>query len=112
MTYMDDLPYLTVSLPEDIEKLKLYGDFERAQKVISMRLAKNLPEALRKRLELEKWILKRLPLEYIYTKEEALRQMGETLEGAGEEELEQLRDEGAVEWIYVQGQVRYKNYFL
>ena len=112
MTYMDDLPYLTVSLPEDIEKLKWYGDFERAQKVISMRLAKNLPEALRKRLELEKWILKRLLLEYVYTKEEALRQMGETLEGAGEEELEQLRDEGAVEWIYVQGQVRYKNDFL
>ena len=55
-----DLKYLTVKLPEDIEKLKWYGDFERAQKVIDMRLQKDIPKALRRRLELEKWILKRL----------------------------------------------------
>lgn len=107
-----DLSYLTVSLPEDIEKLKWYGDFERARKVIHMRLEKDLPVALRKRLELEQEILKRLPLKYIYTKEEALRQMQETFKGATEEELEQLRDEGAAEWIFVRGQVRYKDDFM
>ena len=57
------LQYLTVGLPEDIEKLKWYGDFERAERVINMRLEKDIPRALRGRLELEKWILKRLPLE-------------------------------------------------
>lgn len=107
-----DLQYLTVGLPEDIEKLKWYGDFERAEKVIDMRLEKDIPQALRRRLELEKWILRRLPLEYVYTEEEALKQLGEALEGATAEELEQLRDEGAAEWIFVRGQVRYKDDFL
>ena len=81
-----DLQYLTVGLPEDIEKLKWYGDFERAEKVINMRLEKDIPEALRKRLNLEKWILKRMPLEYVYTEEEALKLLQETLEGVTAEE--------------------------
>lgn len=109
---VEDLKYLAVDLPEDIEKLKWYGDFERAQRVIDMRLERDLPEALRKRLELEKWILERLPLEYIYTKEEALEQLRETLHEVTEEELERLRDEGAAEWIFVNGQVRYKDNFV
>ncbi len=107
-----DLKYLTVKLPEDIEKLKWYGDFERAQKVIDMRLQKDIPKALRRRLELEKWILKRLPLEYVYTEEEALKGLSDTLEGVTREEFEQLRDEGAVEWLFVKGQVRYKDDFV
>ncbi len=106
------LQYLTVGLPEDIEKLKWYGDFERAERVINMRLEKDIPRALRGRLELEKWILKRLPLEYIYTEEEALQRFQETFWQATGEELERLRDEGAAQWIFVKGQVRYKDDFV
>ncbi len=112
----NDLRYLTVGLPEDITRLKWYGDLERAKRVIDMRLEKDIPEALRKRLELEKWILDRLPRTYIYTKEQAAKRFREALwtetEHDAEEELEQLRDEGAVEWIFVDGQVRYKDNFL
>ena len=107
-----DLQYLTVGLPEDIEKLKWYGDFERAGRIIDMRLEKDIPTPLRRRLLMEKWVLKRLPLKYIHTEEEALRQLQETLEGVTKEELERLRDEGAAEWIFVQGQVRYKDNFV
>ena len=107
-----DLQYLTVSLPEDIEKLKWYGDFERAKKLIDLRLQKEIPKALRKRLELEKWVLERMPLDYVYTKEEALALMEGALENVTEEELERFRDEGAAEWIFVNGQVRYKDNFL
>ena len=111
MEYLD-LAYLTIDLPEDIKKLKWYGDFERANRVIDMRLEKDIPEPLRKRLELEKWILKRLPITYIYTKEQALRQLQETFQGVTEEELDQLQDEGAIDWIFVNGQVRYKDNFV
>ena len=106
------LQYLTVRLPEDIEKLKWYGDFERAKRVIDMRLEKEIPEALRKRLELERWILKRLPLTYIYTREQALARMQEALRDVTGEELDRLQDEGAVEWIFIKGEVRYKDNFL
>ena len=64
VTY-SDLQYLTVGLPEDIEKLKWYGDFERAERVIDMRLQKDIPKPLRKRLLIEKWVLKRMPV-YLY----------------------------------------------
>ena len=108
----EDLQYLSVSLPEDIQKLKWYGDFDRARKVIDLVLKKDIPKPLRRRLELEKWILRRLPLSYIYTEEEALERLEETLKGATREELERLRDEGGAEWIFVNGQVRYKDNFI
>lgn len=108
----EDIQYLSVPLPEDIEKLKWYGDFDRAQRVIDMRLKKEIPEALRHRLELEKEILQRMPDSYIYSQEEALKLMQAAIHDVTEEELEKLRDEGAVEWIYVQGQVRFKDNFL
>lgn len=103
---------LTVSLPEDIEKLKWYGDFERAERVITMRLEKEIPEPLRRRLELEKWMLKRLPLRYIYDEKQALKELQTTFKGATREELERLQDEGAVDWIFVNGQVRYRDNFV
>ena len=108
----NDLEYLSVPLPEDVKKLKWYGDFERANHVIDMRLAKDIPTALRKRLELEKEILARMPLEYIYSTEEAAARLIDHVNGATAEELEKLRDEGFAEWIYVNGQVRYKDDFL
>ena len=107
-----DWKYLTVGLPEDIEKLKWYGDFERAERVINMRLEKDIPEPLRRRLELEKWVLRRLPLKYVYDKEQALKALQATLTGATKEELERLQDEGAVDWIFVNGQVHYRDNFV
>lgn len=107
-----DLEFLTAELPEDIMKLKWYGDFERAKRVIDLRLTKELPMALRKRLELEKVILERLPVHYIYTTEEATQMMRESIRDFREEELETLREEGAAEWIFIQGEVRYIDTFL
>ena len=107
-----DWKYLTVGLPEDIEKLKWYGDFERAERVINMRLEKDIPEPLRRRLELEKWVLRRLPLKYVYDKEQALKALQATLTGATKEELERLEDEGAVDWIFVNEKVHYRDNFV
>ena len=47
-----DLKYLAVPLPEDVLKLKGYGDLERLNRVIDKKLAKdNLPLSLRRRVE-------------------------------------------------------------
>ena len=107
-----DLTSLAVPLPEDIEKLKWFGDFDRARRVIKLRLEKELPKMLRKRLEMELLILERLPQQYIYSTEEALRLLKDNLEDFTAQEMEALRDEGALEWIYVNGQVRYKDDIL
>ncbi|MDO4326658.1 MAG: transglutaminase-like domain-containing protein [bacterium] len=107
-----DLAYLTVPLPEDIMKLKWYGDFERAERVIDLRLKKEIPVALRKRLELEKLILKRLPKSYIFTEEEALKALQERVKDVTKEEFDELIDEGAIEWIYVNGQRKIMDDFI
>ena len=48
-----DLTSLAVRLPEDIAKLKWFGDFEGAKRMIGLRLKKELPRMLRERLKLE-----------------------------------------------------------
>lgn len=107
-----DLKYLAVPLPEDVIKLKGYGDLERLNRVIDLKLAKDLPLPLRRRLELEKEIIALWPKAYPYTQAEALEQLRKCFGEFEEKELERLRDEDAVEWAYIDGQVHYKNNFL
>lgn len=108
-----DLKYLSVPLPEDVIKLKGYGDIERLHHVIDLKLEKDIPYALRQRLLLEKEILALWPKAYPHTQEAALQQLRVCF-GADftEEELERLRDEDAVEWAYINGEIHYKNNFL
>ena len=70
-----DLQYLSVPLPEDVSKLKYFGDFDRLNRVIDLKLQKDIPLALRKRLELEKEICALWPREYPHTPEAALAQL-------------------------------------
>ena len=49
-----DLKYLKIDLPEDILKLKCNGNFEGTVELIDMRLRKQIPSSMRKRLEIEK----------------------------------------------------------
>ena len=53
-----DLSYMTIPLPEDIQKLKTYGDFAGADKMVDYFLGKAIPKALRERLLIEKDVLR------------------------------------------------------
>lgn len=107
-----DVKALAVGLPEDIQKLKWYGDFEGALRVIGLRLQGELPSMLRRRLELEREVLKTLPRQYPYSHQAAVALMRGSIEGFEEKELDHLRDENAVDWIYINGQLHYKNNFF
>ena len=108
-----DLKYLSTPLPEDIMKLKYFGDFARLEKVIDIKLANpHLPHALRKRLEYEKIMIPLWLRAYPHDQEQALDLLRECFGEFSEDELEQLRDKDAVEWAYINGKVHYKNNFL
>ncbi|MCI1966436.1 MAG: transglutaminase-like domain-containing protein [Oscillospiraceae bacterium] len=107
-----DLQYLEVPLPEDIQKMKGHGDFKLLQKVIDRRLKTNLPFALKKRLELEKKILLRIPEDYPYSWEEADEILRDNLKDYQEEELESFWEDNAMEWIYIDGRVHFHKLFL
>ena len=104
MTKHDEMKILRIELPEDILKAKWCGDFERAQRLIDIRIQnKQLPESQRQRLILEKEILRRLPLDYAYTLEEGLALVQQEIPDFTMEELQNLMDQSAVEWIYIKG---------
>ena len=101
---LDNMKALEYPLPEDVEKAKWCGDFERAHRLIQQRLASGkLPFALRARLELEREILRRLPEDYCVSEEEGLRIIREHIPDFSEEELQALEDSSAIDWIYVNG---------
>ncbi len=106
--------FLTLStpLPEDIQKLKWCGQFEQAKRVIGLRLKRELPRAMKDRLTLELEILERLPGQYPYSWEEALEILKREIQDFKEEELTQLWEEDAADWIYVDGQVKFRSSFL
>lgn len=103
---------LAVPLPEDVEKLKWRGSFKQAARVMDLRLQKDLPEPLRKRLLMEKEILSRLPGQYPYSWDRALEILRENVRDFKDEELTALWEEDGADWIYVDGQVHFRNSFL
>lgn len=108
----EDIEYLSVDLPEDILKRKWHGDFQGADRLIGLWLEKEIPAGLRKKLVLEREILKRLPWEYPYRYEEALARLQEKVPDLAEEEFRALQDQGRIDWIYVNGEERFFNRFV
>ncbi|MCM1215762.1 MAG: transglutaminase-like domain-containing protein [Lachnospiraceae bacterium] len=103
---------LSVELPEDILKRKWHGDFQGADRLIGLWLERDIPGALRKKLILEREILKRLPGEYPYTYAEALAKLREAVPDLTEEEFRALQDQGRIDWIYVDGEERFFGRFV
>lgn len=107
----EDLKYLSVELPEDILKEKWSGNFERARRLIRVRMEENIPAALRCRLALELKNLQDLESCYTVTKTEALEQVREHIPQLSEEEFDRLQLSGKLDWIYLDGEVRYLDSF-
>ena len=105
-----NMDFLACPLPEDVQRLKDYGDFDRAKTVIGLRLANpKVPDILKARLRYELLILDELPHAYPHTPAQVLARLQAEVADFTQEELEGLRDDGTLDWIYVGGQVRYKD---
>ena len=108
-----DMRYLNMPLPEDLVKLKWGGDYERLIRVIDRRLSdETLPEALKKRLQLERILASRIPSQYPYSYEEALALLRKNIRDFKDEELETLWEETPADWIYINGRVRFHELFF
>lgn len=112
MNENDGFLSLSTPLPEDIAKLKWSGHLKQAGHVIDMRLQTDLPRAMRERLLIEREILKRLPGQYPYTWEDARQILAEEIRDFRDEELTQLWEGDAADWIYIEGQVHFRSSFL
>lgn len=108
-----DLSFMNVPLPEDVLKLKIYGDYAGAQKMIRYFLEeKDIPQALRKRLEIEQEVIGVMGgNEYPFTYDEALEIMTSHLRDFKKEELDYLKEISAADWIYIDGEVHFQRRF-
>lgn len=104
-----DLSFMNVPLPEDILKLKIYGDYAGAQKMIHYFLEeKDIPQALRKRLEIEQEVIGVMGgNEYPFTYDEALEIMKSHLRDFKKEELDHLKEKKSVQPIGFMWTARY-----
>lgn len=104
---------MSVPLPEDVIKLKNYGDFDGAGKLIDYLLESELPQALKKRLEIEQDIIRIVGInEYPFDFVEANKMMKETFKEYQEQELTILKETGKVDWLYIDGKVHFQRRFL
>ncbi len=108
----ENFRYLNVGLPEDIARLKAWGDFDEAVRLIDLRLRDELPAPLRGCFVAEREIMLRLAHEYPFSHEEAIAQAKERIDGFSEEEFRTLIDLGRIDWIYVAGEKRYFRRFV
>ncbi|MCI8609319.1 MAG: transglutaminase domain-containing protein [Firmicutes bacterium] len=108
----ENLEYMAVSLPEDIMKEKWSGHFQRARTIIAMRLAdEKMPKTMKARLRLELKNLQRLENRYTVSRKEALEQFMEAFPKLTEEDFDRLQMENRIDWIYLEGEVRYLDNF-
>lgn len=99
-----DMSYCGVPLPDDVAAMKAAGFFDDCRAAIASYLSGDLPDCLRRRLELELTRLDFLPLsEYPYTDEGALKLLRETFRDFKPEELPQLVNARAADWLYIKG---------
>jgi transglutaminase-like putative cysteine protease len=108
----ENLEAIGYPLPEDIEKLKWYGDFDGCLRLIDRRLQENIPDTLAQKLRMEKVQINRMRRDYVVTAEEANRILDEKLQDWDPAQLDQLRQENVIDWAFVNGEIRYIDSFF
>ena len=107
MNIHDLITYQNIGLPDDILRRKLHGDFSGAIRLIDRRLKEAfVPEAMKNSLLFHREMLLRTPQQFPYTKDAALAIVQKDIPDFTMEELEELMDNRAIRWIYVDGEER------
>lgn len=109
----ETIQFQNIGLPDDIRARKLHGDFAGAIRLIDLRLKDNkLPQSMKYSLQLQKEMIRRLPGEFPYSREEAIAIIRQHIPDFTEEEFDMLVDTRRIRWIYIDGEVRIFNRFF
>lgn len=108
----EKLKSLSVGLPQDIHQFFIQGNFSKALDMIDYRLQeKNLPEELRNSLLAHREIIRRIPVNYPYCKEEAIALVKEHIHDFTENEFDELLQQRRIRWIFIDGEQRFVKSF-
>lgn len=101
---IDHLKYLSMPLPEEVKMYHYSGDFEGEVACIDKWLKRKLPEALRRRLDIQRIFAKLLVDDYPLSTEAFLDGLRERCPSATEQTLEDFIAMGNVDFILRNGQ--------
>lgn len=108
MSLNDNFKYLHIGLPEDVLRLKTFGDFAGADLAIERHLrSPNTPTALKSCLTVQREMMARLSTDYPLTREEAIALAKSAAPDFTAEEFDALVKAGRVDWIYIEGVPHY-----
>jgi len=109
----DNFKYTGIGLPEDILHLKEAGYFDRAIRLIDMRIAdETTPECMRRNLIAQREMIVRLPKNFPVPIENALSMCRERIPDFTDEEFEHYMDTGRINWIFIEGKQHLAENFL
>ena len=107
------IKHLHLGLPDDILRYKVNGDFDRAIKQIEYRISHgDLSEEMVDALRAQSEMMRRLPEEYPFSKEEAMGLLKTHIPDFTLEELQEKVLQGTIDWIYIKGQPHYFGRFF
>ncbi|PLV57133.1 transglutaminase-like domain-containing protein [Thermotoga sp. SG1] len=105
------MEFLIYSLPEEIIREEMLGNYSTALRLIEDFLRKDLPSLHRGRLLYEKERIERLLEDYPFDEREAYEKLKETFENFSEEEFHHLLENGAFDYIVVDGKRKFERRF-
>ncbi len=109
---MDDLKYQAVGLPEEVKMYHYAGDFSGELACLDRWLSRQLPDCLRRRLELQKLFAAELADDYPLGDDDMIAGLKQRWQGADLSTLEALIAKGNVDYILRAGKRCYQQQAL
>ena len=109
---MNDISFLTIPLPEDVEREIKMGNFAGATKIMRKLSKRDLPPEFKMRMEYEMERLKRMRKDFPWNRESAVKLLRESIVGFKEEELDKWISLGLIERIIMDGEERFYERFV
>ena len=97
------LPYLAISLPEEVKMYHYAGDFQKEIACIDRWLTKSLPDAQRRRLEIQKIFAEQLLTDYELTESAFVEALRERYPAVTDDVVDALIDMGNLDYILKDG---------
>ena len=104
--------FLSVPLPEDIDRLVKQGRFRDARTVVDSYLSMDIPDLLRKRLKYENERMFRLKHEYSISAKKAVTMLKKSIVDVTRPEIEKWHRNGALDLMNINGHKLYFSRFV
>ena len=109
MLCAEDIRSLAFGLPEGIRSLREAGYIDRELAAIDDLLGRDIPQALRTRLTLEREIALRLTRDYTTSYEALLSRLQSRFPACTSDDLDRLIADGRADWRLRDGKIRFQN---